>query len=165
MVALPDVADLRNSTAVERQARHALRGQATMKRALHMAVGSACLMAAVGVWGFQPGAGDAAMQLIKLFVSLFMLGFGLVLMSSLDTEETLPEIHVDPVNRQLRVISTDDCGVLRLNGVYGLDSLSRVSLEGNALTAYDADGAQVLSIPLSDAETEQKLREVFPQAA
>ena len=160
MVALPDNLNSYTQDRLERDRKPA---RCAVMRAMKMSVGTALLLAALGMWAVP--AGDAAMQLIKLFVSLFMLGFGLVLMSSLDTEETLPEIHVDPVNRQLRVISTDDCGVLRLNGVYGLDSLSRVSLEGNALTAYDADGAQVLSIPLSDAETEQKLREVFPQAA
>jgi hypothetical protein len=160
MVALPDNLNSYTDDRLERDRKPA---RCAVMRAIKMSAGTALLLAALGMWAVP--AGDAAMQLIKLFVSLAMLGFGLVLMSALDTEDDLPEVHVDPVNRQLRVVSTDDCGVLRLKGVYGLDNLSKVSLDGNALTAFDAEGDQVLSIPLSDAETEQKLREVFPQVA
>lgn len=160
MVALPDN---QNSYTQDRLARDETPARCAVMRALKMSAGTALLLAALGMWAVP--AGDAAMQLIKLFVSLAMLGFGLVLMSALDTEDDLPDVYVDPVNRQLRVVSKDDCGGLRLKGIYGLDSLSSVSLDGNALTAFDADGERVLSIPLYDAETEQKLREVFPQAA
>ncbi|MRU14207.1 hypothetical protein FDP25_02070 [Roseovarius sp. A21] len=160
MVALPDNLNSYTQDRLERDGKPA---RCAVKRAIKMSAGTALLLAAMGMWAVP--AGDAAMQLIKLFVSLAMLGFGLVMMSSLDTEDDLPEVHVDPVNRQLRVVSKDDCGALRLKGVYGLDKLSNVSLQGNALTAFDAEGEQVLSIPVSDAETEQKLREVFPQAA
>jgi hypothetical protein len=160
MVALPDNLNSYTQDRLERDRKPA---RCAVMRAIKMGAGTALLLAALGIWAVP--AGDAAMQLIKLFVSLVMLGLGLGMMSSLDTEETLSEVHVDPVNRQLRVISTDDCGGRRLKEVYGLDNLSNVSLEGDTLTAFDAAGEQVLSIPVSDAETEQALREVFPQVA
>jgi len=158
MVALPDVADLRNSTAVERQARHALRGQATMKRALHMAVGSACLMAAVGVWGFQPGAGDAAMQLIKLLVSAVLLITGMILISGLRDRVGPPELHVDPMNRQVRIVEFDGAGRARIAATHDFDGLSRLDLKDGFLTAHDGDGKKLFAVPVNDPDVVEALR-------
>ena len=160
MVASPDIP---YSYTQDRLVRDRKPARHAVTRALKMGFGTALLLAALGMWAVP--AGDAAMQLIKLFVSLAMLGGGLLLMSALDAGNHLPEVHLDTVNRQLRVVATDTYGAPRLKGVYGLDNLTKVSLEGNALTAFDEAGDQVLSIPFADAETEQKLREVFPQAA
>lgn len=158
MVAFPDTFDSFEQRRMERDGESAGRA---LKRGIKMALGTALLLAALGMW-IVP-AGDAAMQLIKLFVSIVMLGLGLMLMSALDVADDLPEVHVDTVNRQLRVVTMDPCGKCHLRGVYDLDSLSEVSIEGHTLTAVDAAGNQVVSIPLADAESEQALRELLPK--
>lgn len=160
MVAFPDNPNSFVKGRIERDRKPA---GCALKRAMKMAFGTALLLAAIGMWAVP--AGDAAMQMIKLFVSLVMLGLGLILMSSLDQSEDLPEVHLDTLNRQLRLVNTDSCGKLRLSAVYDLDTLSGVSFEGNALRACDATGDEVVTIPLHDTEMEQTLREIFPQAA
>ncbi|WP_294621684.1 hypothetical protein [uncultured Roseovarius sp.] len=160
MVAFPDGP---NTFSEDRLSRGRASVGCALKRGIKMGVGTALLMAAVGMWAVP--AGDAAMQMIKLFVSVCMLGLGLMLISALDQTEDMPEVHLDTLNRQLRVVTTDACGNLRLREVYDLDALSEVSLEGHALTACDATGQQIVSIRLPDAETEKALRGLLPQAA
>ncbi len=160
MVAFPDSP---NTFTEDRLSRDSASAGCALKRGIKMGLGTALLMAAVGMWAVP--AGDAAMQMIKLFVSVLMLGLGLMLISALDQAEDMPEVHLDTLNRQLRVVTTDACGNLRLREVYDLDALSDVSLEGHALTACDATGQQIVSIPLPDAETEKTLRGLLPQAA
>lgn len=158
MVALPDIADLQNSTAVERQARRALRGQATMKRAVYMAVGSACLMAAIGVWGFQPGAGDAAMQLIKLLVSAVLLITGMIFVSGLRDRAGPPELHVDPLNRQVRVVEFDGAGRARIAAAHDFDGLSDLDLQGGVLTAHDRKGKKLFDVRVNNPDVVEALR-------
>lgn len=160
MVAFPDNSETFIQNRLERDGKPT---GCALKRGMKMGLGTALLLAALGMWVVP--AGDAAMQLIKLFASLVMLGTGLMLVSALDTASDLPEVHIDSVNRQLRVVAMDPCGDIHLRGVYDLDELSKVSLEGHALTALDAAGNQIVSIPLADPETEQALRDLFPQAA
>jgi heme A synthase len=160
MVAFPDNPKSYVADRIDRDRKPA---GCALKRALKMALGTAFLMAAIGMWVVP--AGDAPMQMIKLFVSMVMLGLGLMLMSSLDQSDDLPEVHIDTMNGQLRLMTTDSCGRLRLSTVYDLDTLSDISLEGRSLTACDAAGHKVVSVPLCDAESEQQLREVLPQAA
>jgi len=158
MVALPDIADLQNSTAVERQARRALNGQAGIKRAVYMAVGSACLVAAVGVWGFQPGAGDAAMQLIKLLVSAVLLITGMIFVSGLRDRVGPPDLHVDPVNRQVRVVAFDGAGRARISATHDFDGLSQLDLKGGVLMAHDRDGKKLFDVPVKDPDVIKALR-------
>lgn len=158
MVALPDIADLQNATIVERQARHALRGQATMKRAAQMAFGSACLMAAVGLWGVQSGAGDAAMQLIKLLVSAVLLITGMILISGLRERVGPPELHVDPLNRQVRIVEFDGAGRAKIAARHDFDRLSRLDITEGVLTAHDGDGKKLFAMPVHDPDVIAALR-------
>ncbi|WP_306151103.1 hypothetical protein [Roseovarius sp. MMSF_3281] len=160
MVAFPD----NSETFIQNRLQHDGKPLGcALKRAMKMGFGTAFLLAALGMWGMP--AADAEMQLIKLCASLVMLGIGLMLVSALDAPDDLPEVHIDSMNRQLRVVSMDACGHMHLRGVYDLDKLSRVSLEGHALTALDDAGQKIVSIPLTDPEAEQALRDLFPQAA
>lgn len=158
MVALPDIADLQNSTPVDHQACRALRGRASVKRAVYMAVGSACLMAAVGVWGFQPGAGDAAMQLIKLLVSAVLFITGMIFVSGLRDRAGLPEMHVDPVNRQVRVVEFDGAGRAWIAAAHDFDGLSRLDLKAGVLTAQDRKGKKLFAVRVDDPDVVQALR-------
>jgi uncharacterized membrane protein len=160
MVAFPDRP---KSFTEERLSRDRAPAGCALKRAIKMGLGTALLMGALGMWAVP--AGDAAMQMIKLFVSVCMLGLGLMLISALDQAEGLPEVHLDTLNRQLRVVTMDARGTLRLREVHDIDALSEVSLEGHVLTACDAAGRQIVSVPLPDAETETALRGLLPHAA
>jgi len=125
MVAFPDNP---NSFAENRLSHDKMSAGCALKRGIKMGLGSALLMAAIGMWAVP--AGDAAMQMIKLFVSICLLGLGLMLISALDQAEDMPEVQLDAVNRQLRVVTTDACGNLRLREVHDLDALTGCRLPG-----------------------------------
>lgn len=132
-----------------------------LKRALMAGLGVASLMAALGVWIVPVDAGDTAMQLVKLVFSVSMLGLGMLFISALDNRNAEPEIHLDPKAGQLRIVEYDAKGIARVAGDYALKDLSDVSLRDCHLTARDADGNKIISVPLRNMAAETAIREAL----
>lgn len=167
MVALPDThmpdAPIKHASAPKLI--DETRGTNPVKRALLAGLGVATLLAALGVWVVPVDAGDTAMQLVKLVFSISMLVMGMLFVSALDNHQPEPEIHLDPAARKLRIVEVDKRGVARVAGDYSLDDLSDITLRDQHLTARDANGEQIVSVPVRNAAAERAIREALSQAA
>ncbi|WP_299843096.1 hypothetical protein [uncultured Roseovarius sp.] len=136
-----------------------------LKRALLAGFGVATLLAALGVWIVPVDEGDTAMQLVKLVFSVSMLVLGMLFVSALDSRHAEPEIHLDPTARRLRIVEVDTRGKAHVAGDFSLDELSDITLRDRHLTARDATGEEVVSVPVRNAAAEQAIREALSQAA
>lgn len=161
VVALHELSNIDPDTLIERNARCALRGKAALRRAMKMGFGAAFLMASVGLWVFQAGAGDGAMQLIKLLISGVLLIIGLFCVSGLDERSDVPEIHIDPMNRQLRIVKVDSEGVARICATHAFDDLAEIALRDGLLTARDHEGCELFAIPVDDPSVVEALRDTM----
>ncbi|WP_294607117.1 hypothetical protein [Roseovarius sp.] len=129
-----------------------------LRRALKGFFGSVLILSSAGVWLVTSGGTDGAMMLIKLVFSLSLFCAGAMCFSTLEGEDTGPEVQVDAKYRQLRVVETGADGQTTRVQVYDLDDLSELSLRDRVLTARDKVGRQVVALPVSDRVTERKLR-------
>lgn len=111
-----------------------------------MCAAAALMMSSVGIWVVP--SEDAAMQLVKLLVSVVMFGGAILLINALNERQSLPEVRFDPGKRQLRVYEYDCYGRARLSGCHDVDKLSEISVEEETLRARDAGGEIVLSLPV-----------------
>ncbi len=167
MVALPDtympdapVKHLNTPTQIEES-----RGAMTLKRGLLAGFGVGTLLAALGVWIVPVDEGDTAMQLVKLVFSGSMLVMCMLFISALDSSNAEPEIQLDPSNRQLRIVKRDSRGNALVQGSYNLDELSDITLKDRHLSARDAKGEEIVSIPVRNAAAEQAIRAALSEVA
>lgn len=127
--------------------------------------GSVLVISALGLWAVPVVEGDAAMRLIKILVSVVLAGVGVMFFLSIDKGEDLPEIQLDTAKRELRILSHDGAGEPRVEAVHSFDALSEVVIQDRLLTARDAQGRLVATVPLRDKATEATLREIFQRTA
>ena len=136
-----------------------------LKRALMAALGSAMLLSAFGVWIVPVDSGDTAMQLVKLVFSVAMLLLGMLFFSALESRHVEPEIHLDPKTRSLRIVEIDRKGTAHVKGDYSLDELSDITLRDCHLSARNARGEQVLSVPVRNSAAEKAIQKALSQVA
>lgn len=136
-----------------------------LKRALLAGFGVASLLAALGVWIVPVDEGDTAMQLVKLVFSVSMLVLGMLFVSALDNRHAEPEIHLDPKTRRLRIVEIDNKGTAHIAGDYNLDDLSDITLRDCHLSARDAKGEEIVSVPVRNTAAEKAIREALSQVA
>lgn len=127
--------------------------------------GSVLVISALGLWAVPVADGDMAMRLIKLLISVVLAGVGVMFFLSLDSAEDLPEIQVDTIKRELRIIRHTGDGLTDDETVHSFDALSEVTIRDRLLTARDDTGQLVISVPLRDKAMEAALKEVLPLAA
>ena len=167
MVALPDT--FMPEAPVKQAAKPRLieetRGAGPLRRALTAGFGVASLLAALGVWIVPVDDGDTAMQLVKLVFSVAMLLVGMLFINALDMSGHEPEIHLDPAARQLRIVEIDRKGRAHVTGDYSLDELIEITLKNRHLSARDADGKEIVSVPVRNAAAEQAIRDALGLAA
>lgn len=121
-------------------------------------LGSALIMSAIGLWLVPVTEGDAAMKLIKLLLSTVLLLLGAMFIFSISRSKDLPEIQIDTVVRELRIVKRDEAGTQYIHARHPLESLSEVNLINQMFIARDADGRLVASVPLSNRKAEAALR-------
>ena len=138
-------------------------GQSSLRRAITTAGGAACVMAAMGLWAIP--SEDAAMQLMKLPVSAALFFGGLILFRGLREAEDQPEVQIDTARRQLRVFEYDRHGRAVLSACHDIDDLQDLSLSGQTLSARDANGNLVVSMPVPSRAAESRLRKLLSRAA
>ncbi|SLN64208.1 hypothetical protein PEL8287_03526 [Roseovarius litorisediminis] len=161
MVALPDTSQM---TAQIRPDKATAPKTVVLRQAVKMVAGTSLILSAVGVWLLPSGAGDAAMQLIKLVFSFSMLGLGVMCISAMDQPDDEPEIEFDTINRQLRIVEFDNLGHPAVTSCHDLDSLSELNFQDGSLTARDADGNQVVALSIHSKTTERALRAAINDA-
>jgi len=138
--------------------RRSLHGASSVNRSGRVFLGAVLVISALGLWLVPVSEGDAGMKLIKLLISLVLLGLGAMFLSSIDDRKDAPEIQVDTQARELRVLRADAAGQMTVVAIYNLDGLSDVTLEDKLLTARGPDGELVVSLPVVDKHTENALR-------
>jgi len=147
MVAFPDTRPTRDK-ARESQARIGVPAKhSSMRRAILMCAAAALMMSSVGIW-VMPSE-DAAMQLIKLLISVAMVGAALLLINALNERRALPEVRFDSGNRQLQVYEYDCYGRATLSQSHDIDDLSELIVEEKTLRARDAGGMLLLTLPVA----------------
>ena len=68
-----------------------------------------------------------------------------------------PEVELDTNARELRLVTTDRAGNRRKKAVYKTEDLSLLTLREGRLLARDAQGKQILSIPVANRTTEKTI--------
>lgn len=126
-------------------------------------LGAVSLMAAAGVWLLPVVPGDTGLQLIKLLFSVaFAAGGTAGLMAT--PRRAGPEIRIDPHLRRISLIDHDAKGHVRSEITHDFDALGEVVMRDSWLTARDAGGRQLISLPITDARAEASMREMFARS-
>ena len=134
-----------------------------VKQTILACLGFSLIMAALGVWAVPVDAGDVEMQLIKLLFSVTMLAIGALFVKSLDRNSCQPEIELDTQRRLLRVLSSDKEGRRQEQVCYDISEFSEITLRDRYLTARDAYGKEVISIPIRNTATEKTICDALSQ--
>ena len=155
MVAYSDTAhEFDQATAV----RQALKKSSAVNKTGRVFLGSVLLISGVGLWLVPVDAGDSAMRLIKLFLSLVLMALGAMFIASLKQKSGASEIQVDAQNRELRIYNTNETGQSVLAEKHKLDDLNELALMDGLLTARDAQSKLLFSVPVEDRRSEKMLR-------
>lgn len=135
-----------------------------LRFALFRCTALAATLAAVGLWLVPVDQGDPLMQLFKLFLSASLLFGAGTLLSSLRAPEG-PTVEIDPRRRTLTIIEHDARGRVRMQAEHAIDTLSEIVLRDRLLSARDAQGRSLITLPVSDAATHAALARVLGQGA
>lgn len=141
-----------------RALRAKLKQSSGVNRGGRVFLGSVLTISALGLWLIPVAHGDAAMQLMKLLVSLLMVGTGMMFILSVDRGAELPEIQIDTQKRELRVLKLDDACNSYVAKTHKLDDLAEVTVKDKLLTARDASGNIAVSVPIRDRTAEREVR-------
>ncbi len=145
--------------------RESLKTPASVNRGGRIFLGSVLCISALGLWLVPVDAGDAAMQLIKLLVSVVMLALGMMFIFSINRRAELPEIQIDTLKRELRVIKRDHANNPFVEAFHAFENMAEINLKGHHLSARDADGQVIVSVPLRDKATARALQAALDQVS
>lgn len=151
---LAGISDFDQATAL----RETLKKSKGVNHAGRVFFGSVLILSAVGLWLVPVDAGDAAMKLIKLLVSVLMLVLGVMFIFSARRVPDEPEIQIDTQAREIRIVKRDNGGAICMDTRHAIDSLSDVTLCDRTLTAYDASGQLIISMSVPDKRMETALK-------
>lgn len=120
-------------------------------------VGVALIASALGMWLFPQTQHDAAMQLIKLLVSMSMLGMGLLCATALRARPEGRAVELDLRTRELRVMEYSRRNPPVEVGRHAFAALSELTLQDRFLTARDANGRLILAAPVRNRAAERAI--------
>jgi|HotLakDrversion3_2_1075589.scaffolds.fasta_scaffold02170_2 hypothetical protein len=133
-------------------------------RAVAVFLGVSFVFGAVGLW-VVPGSSYAAdIILMKVLISMTCLYVGVVLIQ-VGEEVGKPEVHLDTLRREVRLVERARNGSGKLLGLHPFADLSGLELKGNRLIIHNREGELLASVELESEErsdVEDQLRnEVF----
>jgi hypothetical protein len=116
-------------------------------RVLNGFIGAVLLFAAVGLW-LVPGSNwDAGLMLVKLGLSGFFVGGGLMFL--LSTRRSIhPEVFLDGKRGRMRMLERDTHGRIASEVEVDYDDLSEIDFRDGMLIARDHHGQPVLEMPV-----------------
>lgn len=112
-------------------------------------LGASLALAAVGMW-FAPGASaESDVMLFKLIFSLtaVLAGLGLIHASA---APKLPEIEIDTIRRQIRVVRRQPGAVPTVLQSCGFADLSAAEYDGSTVRLWDETGVLLAEVSLAD---------------
>lgn len=142
----------------EQALRGHLRSAHAVNRGGRVFFGSVLIISALGLWLVPTAGADAALQMMKLLMSVIMICLGVMFLMSIDRGSEKPEIQIDTQKRELRILRLDKNCRSFVSDRYALNDLGKVMLKSKRLTALDAAGKLLFQVPVSSSETEQALR-------
>lgn len=123
-------------------------------------VGTALILGSAMMW-FLPGlVFESDMVVVKFGGSLFFLFCGLALLMR-NHADALPEVQFDPRLREMRVMQKDRKGESSLILRRSYDSVGAVYVSPAGIELWNKDGTPLLSLPVTDDEARQSLRQQF----
>lgn len=137
-------------------------------RALNGFIGVVLVLAALGLW-LVPGSNwDAGMMLVKLGLSGFFLGGGMMFLLSV-RRTVHPEVFLDSKRGRMRMLERDERGHVAREVEIDYDDLSEVDFRDGMLIARDHHGRPVLEMPVEQVgnldEVRAALGPAFSRAA
>ncbi len=114
-------------------------GHRAVARVLSKVVGGALILSAIGLWIMPGSAVDSDLLLIKLVLAL-MSGFGgLALVQNWDMPNSPPEVEIDVIRRELRLVRRMAQGDEVLEEIKFAD-LGHAKTNGATVSLWDARG-------------------------
>ncbi len=138
--------------------RETIKNSSGVNHAGRIFFGSALSISAFGLWLVPVDPGDSAMQLIKLLVSVVMLGLGAMFIFSARKSSDAPEIQIDTATREIRVLKRDSNDKPYVSACHAMDSLTDVTLKDRLLSARDETGQLIMSVPMPNKAAEAAVR-------
>ena len=131
-----------------------------VRRVVLRGLGFSAVLAAMGLWLIPVVPGDAMMQLVKVSLSGLLVLVASRCWAAL-REPIGPTVTINPKTRTLTIIDFDIRGRVRMEASHSIDSLSEVILRDDLLTARDAYGRSLVTLPVSDSATKSALMKVL----
>lgn len=159
------VSEVTHDLAHSKALRQSLDEVSTVNRSGRVFLGFVLVISAVGLWLVPVTEGDAAMRLIKLLISLVLLGLGGMFISSISERESVPDVVIDTKARELRVVHRGSRMGRAVETRYALDDLADVSINNNLFSAIAKSGGTIVAIPVPDNRVQATLRKALSNMA
>ncbi len=139
-----------------------------MVRAASIFFGVVLITSAGGLWLVAPGGWDAEQMLIRLVISMLLLGAGLAVMQP-GRQGTTPEVHLDPARGEMVLYNVSCDGDRREIARYSYDELGSVDFRNDLLRATDTDGNTLIEMAMAEQrdldDLQRALGAAFARAA
>ncbi len=137
-------------------------GGRLMVRGGQSLLGAALMLAAVGLW-IMPGSNVSSdVMLMKLALSVTAAGIGISLTHQSKTSKE-PEIEIDTVRREVRIVQRSRKGVENLKRMKFSD-LDRADVDGNHFTLWGLGDAIIAEVDIEDPRMHRSLKSALLDA-
>lgn len=137
-------------------------------RAASIFLGVVLITSAGGLWLIASGGWDAEQMLIRLVISMLLLGAGLAVMQPA-RERSTPEVHLDPAKGELVLYHVACTGARAEIARYSYDDLGSVDFRDDMLKATNTRGDTLIEMPMAEPgnldELQKALGVAFARAA
>lgn len=147
--------DFMNSAPADHAPAHMVDGGRLIVRIAQRLIGSALVLAALGMWVIPGSDWGADLALMKLMISLCLglCGIGLI---HAGKEKPFPEVEIDMIRREARLVRRDQSDVALLARCK-FDDLAKVEHEGEMVRLWDSNDVLLAEVTLSDPTTRRSL--------
>jgi hypothetical protein len=141
---------------------HALDGSRLVVRATQAFIGAVLILAAVGLWAMPGSDWSGDLLLIKLVLSLMMVLGGIAMLHTPNTS-IAPEIEIDTIRREVRVVRRGDDGDDVLSA-HKFADLERAEMQGAHMVLWAKGGVMLAEVAMSDPKIRSSLTSAMMQA-
>lgn len=141
---------------------HALDGSRLVVRGTQAFIGAVLLLAAVGLWAMPGSDWSGDLLLIKLVLSLMMVLGGIAMLHTPSTS-TAPEVEIDTIRREVRVVrrGKDSDDVL---SAHKFADLEHAEMQGAHMVLWAKGGVMLAEVAMSDPKIRASLTAAMMQA-
>lgn len=133
-----------------------LDGGRLMLRGLQRLFGVAFIVVAFGLWLLPGSSFESEMLLFKLLLSIVAGFLGIGLLQS-GAPQLAPHIEIDTIRREVRLVRASQLEAPQVLERCAFDDLAHVELEGPHVRLWDASGAFMAEVTLTDQKVFSRL--------